>query len=74
MNKRNLSHATAKGGYSSEAMMPLTMVSDQGLLDEIKRRGMTVERITQGGNTHHLESARLMMSPGTQKLTLKIGK
>lgn len=72
MNKE-FSHATAKGGYSSEQMIPLVLVSDKGLLDELNRRGMRVKYIRQGkAVTPIKDRVKLGLSPSTKVMELVV--
>lgn len=43
MSKKEFSHGSARGGYGSEQGIPLAMVSDQALVDEINRRGFKID-------------------------------
>lgn len=74
MNKE-FSHATAKGGYASEQMIPLAMVSDGALLEELNRRGLKVKYIRHGKAVKPLKDrVKLGLSPSTNVIELVVEK
>lgn len=62
MSKRDIAHSTARGGYGSEQGIPLSMVSNIALVEELNRRNimMNIDKPT-----------RLRLVSGTKRLTLE---
>jgi hypothetical protein len=61
MSKKEFAHGTARGGYSNEQGIPLAMVSDQGLIEEVNRRGLMLMM---------RQPTKLKIIPNTKDLTL----